>query len=155
MLVNEKIKAAEVHLTSVDGEILGYMPTTEALALAKQHKVDLVCTSMMKSPPECKLMKAGTAKQEIRKKKTKEPKLKEIRLSTKIEQHDYDTKKNKAEQILKSGNSVLLVIKVERKEGAQAKKLLEELIQDLKNYGIPKTGIQLSGKQAMVELNSR
>lgn len=155
MLINEKIKAAEVHLTGLEGELLGYMSTKEALALAKQHKVDLVCSSLMTSPPECKLMKTGSAKQENQQNKIKIPKLKEIRISTNIEQHDYDTKKNKAEQILKSGNHVSLVVKIQKKEGERAKKLLEELIEDLKAYGIPKTGIQLSGKQARVEINFR
>lgn len=153
MLINEKIKAAEVYLTGMDDEILGYMSTKEALKLAKHHKVDLICTSMMSSPPSCKLMKSGAVKQEIKRKETKAAKLKEIRFSSNIEQHDYDTKKNKAEQILKSGNHVLLVVKIQAKEGTQAKKILEELIKDLEFYGKQKTGIQMSGKQARVEIN--
>ena len=59
MIKNEKIKASEVHVTGLLGEDLGVMSTKEALLLAKQLKVDLVCTSLMSSPPPCKLIGAG------------------------------------------------------------------------------------------------
>lgn len=37
MIKNEKIKAAEVQLTGLNGEDLGVMSTQEALLLAKQR----------------------------------------------------------------------------------------------------------------------
>lgn len=64
MIKNEKIKATEVQLTGLNGEDLGVMSTQEALLLAKRHKVDLVCLSLMTSPPPCKLIGAGAAKAE-------------------------------------------------------------------------------------------
>jgi translation initiation factor IF-3 len=48
----------------------------------------------------------------------------------------------------------MLVVKLQGKEGPRAKQLLEQLIQDLKAVGSPQTGIQLSGKQAVVQINS-
>lgn len=56
MIKNEKIRAAEVELTGLNGEQLGIVPTSEALAMAKRLKVDLVCLSLMSSPPPCKLI---------------------------------------------------------------------------------------------------
>ncbi|UQZ87626.1 Translation initiation factor IF-3 [Paenibacillus konkukensis] len=159
MITNEKIKATEVQLTGLNGEDLGVVPTAEALAMAKKLKVDLVCTSLMSSPPPCKLMGAGAAKQEAqqaRRQEAKEncaPKVKEIRLTPHIEEHDYDTKRSQAERILKSGDAVMLVVRIQGKEGAQAKELLERLIRDLSGEGSKKTGIQLSGKQAAVQLD--
>lgn len=156
MIMNEKIKASEVQLTGIHGEDLGIVPTSEALAMAKKHKVDLVCTSLMSSPPPCKLVGAGAAKQEAQQAKKKEgkaAKLKEIRLTPHIEEHDYDTKKQQAERILKSGDAVWFTVRIQGKEGAQAKELLEALIKDLNLLGSPKTGIQLSGKQAAVQID--
>jgi translation initiation factor IF-3 len=155
MIKNEKIKAFEVLLTGVNGEDLGIMPTSEALAMARKLKVDLVCTSLMSSPPPCRLIGAGAAKQEAQqaRKQERAPKLKEIRLTPHIEEHDYDTKLQQAERILKAGDAVLLVVKIQGKEGAKAKELLEALLKDLKPSGKPKTGIQLSGKQAAVQLD--
>lgn len=155
MIKNEKIKASEVQLIGVDGEDLGTVPTSEALALARKLKVDLVCTSLLASPPPCKLIGAGAAKQEAQQaqKRERAPKLKELRLTPQIEDHDYDTKKQQAERILKSGDSVLLVVRVQGKEGAKAKELLESLMKDLSPVGRKQTGIQLSGKQAAVQID--
>lgn len=155
MLTNEKIKASEVLLTGINGEDLGVVPTSEALALARKLKVDLVCTSLMSSPPPCKLIGAGTAKKEAQQAQKRErgPKLKELRLTPQIEEHDYDTKKQQAERILKSGDSVLLVVRIQGKEGPRAKELLESMLKDLSPFGVRKTGIQLSGKQAAVQLD--
>ncbi|MFD0695634.1 translation initiation factor IF-3 [Paenibacillus sp. GCM10027628] len=159
MIKNEKIKASEVHVTGLHGEDLGIMPTAEALAMAKRLKVDLVCTSLMSSPPPCKLIGAGLAKQEAlqekqqARKREQGPKVKEIRLTPQIEDHDLETKRLQAERILQSGDAVLLVVKISGKEGAQAKALLEQLLRDLSPHGQKRTGIQLSGKQAAVQLD--
>ncbi|WP_195575909.1 translation initiation factor IF-3 [Paenibacillus sp. 1001270B_150601_E10] len=158
MIVNEKIKASEVQLTGIDGEDLGIVSTQEALAMAKKLKVDLVCTSLYQSPPPCKLVGKGQAKEEkaSAKKRERAAKVKEIRLTPHIEDHDYDTKKHQCEKILRAGDAVQLVIRLSNsKEGDKAKKLLQELINDLKEAGVKETGIQVSGKQVAVKLNSK
>jgi len=155
MIKNEKIKAAEVQLTGINGEDLGIVPTSEALRLAKEHKVDLVCTSLMTSPPPCKLIRSGAVREEKQQEKKRERsmKCKEIRLTPHIEDHDYDTKKQQAERILRSGDAVQLVVKVSGKEGEKAKKLVEELLRDLSSAGQKESGIQVSGKQVAVKVN--
>ena len=160
MILNEKIKAAEVLLTGVNGESLGVVATSEALAMARKLKVDLVCTSLYSSPPPCKLVSRGAAKQEAARekqdvrKKEQPLKLKEIRLTPKIEEHDYDTTKRQAEKLLSSGNAVQLVVKLQNsKEGAKAKELLERLLKELASGGKKESGIQVSGKQAAVRVN--
>lgn len=155
MIMNEKIKAKEIELTGLNGEDLGIMPTSEALAMAKKLKVDLVCTSLMSSPPPCRLIGAADAKREQQQAKASERtmKVKEIRLTPHIEDHDYETKRRQAEKLLESGDAVLLVVRIKGKEGALAKELLERLIKDLSHVGSKTTGIQLSGKQAAVQLN--
>ncbi len=156
MIKNEKIKASEVQLTGIDGEDLGVMPTAEALKLAKQLKVDLVCTSLLSSPPPCQLIGAAAArqKQQQEAKRDRPAKLKEIRLTASIEDHDYETKQQQARRLLESGHSVMLVVKTgNSKQSAAAKQLIEDLIRDLKPDGRPTTGIQVSGKQSMVQLD--
>ncbi len=155
MIMNEKIKAKEVELTGLNGEDLGTMPTSEALAMARKLKVDLVCTSLMSSPPPCKLIGAGDAKKEKQQAKASERqmKVKEIRLTPQIEDHDYETKRRQAEKILETGDAVMLVVRIKGKEGTAAKELLERLIKELNHAGTRTSGIQLSGKQAAVQLN--
>jgi translation initiation factor IF-3 len=159
MIMNEKIKASEVHLTGARGEDLGVMSRDKALEMARKLKVDLVCTSLFSSPPPCKLMSRGAAKQEatkgnqVARKKEQGPKVKEIRLTALIEEHDYDTKMRQADKLLKAGNAVQLVVKIHGKEGPKAKELVERLLKDLASCGKKETGIQLSGKQAAVRVN--
>ncbi len=155
MIKNEKIKAAEVDVTGVNGEALGVMATSEALKLARELGVDLVCTSLYSSPPPCSLISSGKAKEakQQEKKAARPAKVKEIRLTANIEEHDYDTKKNQAQRILAGGDSVQFVVKVSGKDGAKAKERLEELLRDLQGTGVRKTGIQVSGKQAAVQVD--
>ncbi|MEC0255642.1 translation initiation factor IF-3 [Paenibacillus lautus] len=158
LVMNEKIKAREVELTGLNGEDLGVVSKDEALALAKSHKADLVCTSLFSSPPPCKLVSRGQAKQEAVKEKkgqsaTSGPmKVKEFRLSVHIEEHDYDTKLSQMHKLLAAGKAVQPVIRIQGKEGEAARKLLERLVQDLAEAGKKETGIQVSGKQATVKL---
>jgi len=160
LLMNDKIRASEVHVTGLKGEDLGVMRREEALALAKELKADLVCTSLMSSPPPCKLAAKGQAKaeksQEQRQNRLGDGgaklKMKELRLTPHIEEHDYDTKLRQAGKLLQAGNGVQLVVKAQSKEAQQAKALLERMTADLAAFGKKKTGIQVSGKGASVEV---
>ncbi|MFC5407427.1 translation initiation factor IF-3 [Cohnella soli] len=158
IVMNEKIKASEVLLTGLNGENLGVVKRDEALRLAREAKADLVCTSLFSSPPPCKLIARGMAKQDAAKSKQEERKKdqplkeKEIRLTANIEDHDYETKMRQADKLLASGNAVRLVVKIQGKEGSKAKALLERMLNDLAACGKKETGIQLSGKQAAVRV---
>lgn len=153
MIINEKIKVSEVMLTGLEGEDLGVVSTVEALSMARKLKADLVCESLMSFPPPCRLIAAGTAAQEKSRKREREPKVKEIRLSPHIEEHDYETKKQQTIRILKSGDAVMLVVRLQGKGGDRAKALLEQLLQDVSPWGRKKTNVQLNNKQAAVQVD--
>lgn len=152
MIMNEKIKASEVELTGLNGEDLGMMSTKAALEIAKQYKADLVCTNIFTSPPPCQLMAKGMAKQakSMEKSSSTPKKVKEVRLTPHIEEHDYDTKIRQCVNFLQSGHPVALVVKVQGKEGIAAKALLERMIDTLKPDGTKQSAIHVSGKQATV-----
>ncbi|CAM3756643.1 translation initiation factor IF-3 [Cohnella lubricantis] len=148
-----------MRLTGLDGEDLGVVSRAEALELARMHKVDLVCTSLLSSPPPCRLIARGAAKERESRQRKEErvqehgPRTKEIRLTPRIEDHDYETKLRQAEKLLQGGHAVQLVVKLAgSKEGASAKELLERLSKELSTFGRKETGIQVSGKQAAVRL---
>jgi len=159
IIMNEKIKVAEVLLTGLDGQEIGVVSREDALAMAKKLSADLVCTSLMSSPPPCRLVVKGQAKQQRDQQKkqdsNKPGKVKELRLTPEIEEHDYETKCRQAQKLLESGHSVLLVVKISGKQGAAAKELLERLVKDLAGVGSKQTGIQISGKQAAVQLQPK
>ncbi|NEU26817.1 translation initiation factor IF-3 [Paenibacillus polymyxa] len=167
VLINEQIKADEVVLTGLSGENLGVVSKSEALAMARSQGADLVCTSLMSSPPPCSLVAKGKGKALVQKKaaasKTNngraasgKEKVKELRFTAHIEEHDYDTKLRQADKQLRSGKPVQLVVKASGpKEAPVAKALLERLLGDLKEVGVKETGIQTGGKGSQVKLNPR
>ncbi|MNC23924.1 Translation initiation factor IF-3 [compost metagenome] len=86
----------------------------------------------------------------------KKEKVKELRFTAHIEEHDYDTKLRQADKHLRSGKPVQLVVKASgAKEAAAAKAVIERLVADLKEAGVKDTGIQSGGKGSQVKLNPR
>ncbi|KGE20121.1 translation initiation factor IF-3 [Paenibacillus wynnii] len=172
VLINEQIRASEVALTGLRGEKLGFVSREEALAMARAQGVDLVCTSLMSSPPPCSLVPKGKGKAVAGKEAAagksgksgpgrttgagSKEKVKELRFTAHIEEHDYDTKLRQADKHLRSGKPVQLVVKASgAKEGLAAKAVLERLLADLKESGMKDSGIQTGGKGSQVKLNPR
>lgn len=168
VLINEQIKASEVVLTGLRGEKLGTVSRQEALAMARSAGADLVCLSLMSSPPPCSLVAKGKAKAAAQKEAAGKAgagraaggggkeKIKELRFTAHIEEHDYDTKLRQADKHLRSGKPVQLVVKASGvKEAPAAKAVLERLLADLKEAGVKDTGIQTGGKGSQVKVNPR
>jgi len=110
--INEEIRDKELRVIDEDGTMLGIMSRDEALALAEQRKLDLVNISPNAVPPVCKILDYGKYRYEAQKrekeakKKQRTIEVKEIRLSTFIEEHDLQTKANTACKFLKDGDKV-------------------------------------------------
>ncbi len=124
MLVNEQIDAKEIRVIGADGEQLGIMSTEQALRMAYNDGLDLVMMTGNATPPVCKIMNFGKFRFE-REKKEKEAKkkqqvveLKEIQLSCRIENHDFETKLKHAHKFLSSGNKVRVVLRFKGREMA-------------------------------------
>ena len=122
MLTNEQIDAKEIRVIGADGEQLGIMSTEQALRMAYNDGLDLVMMAGNSNPPVCKIMNFGKFRFE-REKKEKEAKkkqqtveLKEIQLSCRIENHDFETKLKHAHKFLSSGNKVRVVLRFKGRE---------------------------------------
>ena len=87
------------------------MSSRDALQLARKENLDLVNISPKAVPPVCKLwIDAGIAlsrpnREKEAKKKQKTVEIKEIRLSLKIDTHDFETKVNQAKKFGTWGQS--------------------------------------------------
>jgi translation initiation factor IF-3 len=53
------IRATEIRVINSKGEMLGVMPTSRALELARDEGVDLIEIAATAVPPVCKLMEYG------------------------------------------------------------------------------------------------
>ncbi len=86
--------------------------------LAFEAGLDLVLVNANANPPVAKIMDYGKyrytqEKQESKQKsKSRGPELKEIRLSLKIDQHDFDFKVKQAQKFLSEKNKVKLAVKL-------------------------------------------
>ena len=122
MLINEEIRAKEVRMIGPDGEQLGIMGIDEARAFAYDKGVDLVLMAPNAEPPVCRAMDYGKYRFE-RDKKEKEArkkqqivKVKEVKLSCRIDTHDFNTRVNQARKFLEGGDKVKAIEKLDEKQ---------------------------------------
>ena len=107
-----------------NGEQAGLVPVQEALVRAENAELDLVEVAPNAKPPVCKLMDYSKYKYE-KAKKAKEAKKKqkiiqnkEVRFRPNIEDHDLQTKVNKAREFLDDGDRVKITIMFRGREMA-------------------------------------
>jgi translation initiation factor IF-3 len=133
--INGAIRDKEVRVISADGEQLGIMSSRDALRIAEEKNLDLVKVAPQAKPPVCKIMDYGKYKFEQTKREKEARKnqhtveLKEVRLSLKIDKHDFDTKVNNAIKFLKAGNKVKVSIRFRGREMAHTN-IGEKLLMD-------------------------
>jgi translation initiation factor IF-3 len=120
--INEDIRARELRVVSADGEQLGIMALRDALQVAKEKDLDLVEVAPLAKPPVCRIMNYGKyrfeqAKREREaKKRQKVIEIKEIRLTPKIEEHDFMVKVKATQKFLKDGDKVKITVRFRGRE---------------------------------------
>ena len=121
-MINEEIRAKELRVIDTDGTQLGVMSRDEAMDLAENKKLDLVCIAPKAEPPVCKILDYGKYKYELQKrekeakKKQKTTQVKEIRLSTFIEDHDIMVKAKTGAKFLKDGDKLKVSLRFRGRE---------------------------------------
>lgn len=120
--VNEKIKDSKVRVINNDGEQLGVMNKNKAIDMAFERGYDLIKVAPNADPSVCKMMDYGKYKYKMAKKAKRAKqnsttvKTKELRLSAKIQDHDLNTKANKAKDFLKDDNKVKISLRLKGRE---------------------------------------
>ncbi len=98
------------------------MSLEDALALSNEKKLDLVNIAPNAKPPVCKLLDYGKYRYELQKKekearkKQKTTQIKEIRLSTFIEEHDIQVKATTAAKFLRDGDKLKVSLRFRGRE---------------------------------------
>ncbi|MFT4234732.1 MAG: translation initiation factor IF-3 [Microbacterium sp.] len=141
---NERIRTPEVRLVGPSGEQIGVVRIEVALRLAQEADLDLVEVAPNSRPPVAKIMDYGKFKYEAAQ-KAKEARrnqantvLKEVRFRLKIDQHDYDTKRKRAEGFLQAGDKVKAMILFRGREQSrpeQGVRLLHKFADDVAEFG--------------------
>lgn len=159
-ILTDRIKATEVRLIT-DDENIGVVSRKEAEAMAEERGLDLIIMSLDSSPPVVRLMDFGRFKFE-REKKAKEAKkrqhiveIKEIKLTVRIDKHDYEVKVVKAKKFIEQGHKVKVTIRLKGREvqhSALAFELAKRFVADTQDVSAPEHPPKMEGRQLTMVL---
>ena len=153
--VNGKIRARDVRVIGADGNQLGVFPLNDALALARQHGVDLVEISPNAVPPVCRLIEIGKYRYELSKKEKESRKhqhastVKEVQLSPRIDPHDLGIKVQHAINFLCEDMKVKVALKFRGREMAHTEvgfEVIKKFIAEIEPFGHPDFTPKLVGR---------
>lgn len=162
--INEEITAKIVKLIDDNGAQLGEIPIAEALKIADEKNLDLAEVAPNADIPVCKIMNYGkykyeqARKEKEAKKKQKVVEVKEIRLSSTIDTHDFEFKAKNAKKFLEDGNKVKATIKFKGRElnnttfGAN---VLNKFAESLADVGIAEKAPKLEGRSMMLIISPK
>jgi translation initiation factor IF-3 len=131
----------------------------DAIRLAQEADLDLVEVAPNSKPPVAKIMDFGKFKYETAQ-KAKEAKrnqsntiLKEVRFRLKIDVHDYETKRKRAEGFLKTGDKVKAMILFRGREQSrpeQGVRLLQRFAEDVSEFGTVESTPMIDGRNMVM-----
>ena len=146
------------------GTQLGIMPPPQALAIARQKGLDLVEISPTAVPPVCRIMDYGKYQYQEQKRAREAKKhqhvveVKEIKFRPKVDEHDYQFKRNHIQRFIEEGDKVKATIFFRGREMAHPEighKILMRLIADLADVAIPETTPRMEGNQMHTILTAK
>lgn len=140
------------------------MKISEALKIAEEKDLDLVEVAPNADPVVCKIMNYGKYKYEMARKekesrkKQKVVEIKEIRLSSTIDTHDFEFKAKNAKKFLEDGNKVKATIKFKGRElnnTAFGANVLKKFAEALDEVGVVDKEPKLEGRNMILMLNPK
>ncbi|MDR2131862.1 MAG: translation initiation factor IF-3 [Clostridiales Family XIII bacterium] len=162
--INEEIRDKEVRVVDSDGAQLGVMSLQAALDLANEKKLDLVNIAPKAQPPVCKILDYGKYRYETQKrekearKKQKTIQIKEIRLSTFIEEHDLSVKAHNAVKFLKEGDKVKVSLRFRGREKDYSSKgidVMKRFVEYTKDVGIIERKPEFEGRSLIMVMTPK
>ena len=154
--INNDIRCREVRVLDADNELVGVMPTVDALRMAKEQGVDLVEISPNAEPPVCKLIEYGKylyqKSKDQKSKKQKVVQVKEIKFRSGTDEADYQVK------LLEEGNKAKVTLRYRGREMAHQSlglDVLKRVENDLcveKGIASVESASRVEGRQATMVL---
>lgn len=145
-----------------DNELVGVMPTVEALRMAEDAGVDLVEISPNADPPVCRLIEYGKflyeKSKDQKKKKQKVVQIKEIKFRPGTDEGDYQVKLRNLVRFLEDGNKAKVTLRFRGREMAHQHlglDVLKRVEHDLcveKGVAVVESASKVEGRQATMVL---
>jgi translation initiation factor IF-3 len=145
-----------VRLVDEAGEMVGVVPTRQALEMAAAAGLDLVEVAAAADPPVCKILDYGKFKFQEQKRKNEARKkqkvieVKEIKMRPGIEEHDYQVKMRAIHRFLEEGDKVKVTLRFRGREMAHQEigaRVLTRVQEDLTPIAKVEAHPRLEGRQ--------
>lgn len=155
------IQLDQVRLIGVEGEQLGVVSYQQAREMAAEAGEDLVLVSDTSTPPVVRIMNFGKLRYEQKKnlkaqrRNTIAQKLKEVKFHINIDQHDYETKVNRALGFLEKKFRLKVTLALRGREMAHqdmAFELMDKVLEALTPYAEADGKPKLLGRNISVNL---
>lgn len=159
--MNQEIRVPKVRVITQTGEQLGVLTLHEALDLAREQGLDLVEIVPTAVPPVCKIIDYGkfrydqTKREKESKKSQHQVKVKELKFSPNISEHDLDVKMRQAKDFLEKGNKVKISCVFRGREMMHPEfgdRILSKLMQDLQEISTCEAPAKMFGRMMTMVL---
>lgn len=141
---NQLIRAPQIRLIGSQGEQIGIVPLSEGLRRAQEEGFDLIEVAPLAKPPVCRILDLSkylytlSKKEKEARKKQKVIEVKEIKMTSKIEEHDYQTKLRSARNFIERGDKVKLTMFFRGREITHSElgeRIIRRFTEDLADIG--------------------
>ena len=153
--INEEIRDREVLVIDADGEKRGVMSAKDAQKLAYDQNLDLVKIAPQATPPVCRVMDYGKYcfEQQKREKEARKNQrvveIKEIRMFSAIDTHDFETKVSQGKKFLQGGDKVKVSVRFRKRAIAHPElgaELLDRFKEACGEYGVVDKPPKMEGR---------
>ena len=157
--INEEIRDKELRVIDVDGTQLGILSADEALKIAFEKDLDLVKIAPQAQPPVCRIMDYGkfcfeqTKREKEARKNQKIIDIKEIRMSSTIDTHDFNTKVNQAVKFLNGGDKLKVSVRFRKRTVAHpqfGEELLAKFKEAISEVGVVDKPSKMEGRSLVM-----
>ena len=162
--INEEIRDKEILVIDADGKKLGVLSSKEAQQIAFDQELDLVKIAPQATPPVCRIMDYGKycfeqqKREKEARKNQKVVSIKEIRMFSTIDTHDFETKVNQAVKFLQGGDKLKVSVRF-RKRAIAHPQLGEELLERFKEacleVGVVEKPAKMEGRSLVMFISPK
>ena len=162
--MNEDIRVPEVRLIDQNGQNVGVVATSAAIARASEAGLDLVEIAPDSNPPVAKILDYGKFKYQEQKKaaearkRQKVVEIKEIKMRPSIDDHDYDVKMRSIRRFFDEGDKVKVTLRFRGREMAHQQlgmNLMQRVKADLQELAKVEAEPRFEGRQMVMVLAPR
>ena len=162
--VNQQIRISPVRLIDSDGSQVGVVPLEEARQRAMERDLDLVEVAPTARPPVCRIMDYGKYKYQENKKAREAKKkqhviqMKELKLRSKIDEHDLQFKLRHARKFLEKHYKVKVTMVFRGREVVHkdlGERILQRVYDEVSDLAGQEGEIKMEGRNMILVLTPK